>query len=54
MKTSIKSKALMGVRAIDKANRIAKKPESIFKGKDYLGTSKGSKIYKNKGFNYGK
>lgn len=30
-----------------------KKPESIFKDRDYLGTPKGSKNYKKEGFNYG-
>ena len=36
-----------GERSIDYANRTAKKVDSIFKNKDYLGTSKGSKNYKN-------
>jgi len=33
-------------RSIDIANEKAKKPHSIFRGRDYLGTKKGSKNYK--------
>ena len=40
-------------RAIDRANREAKPFKSMFEGRDYLGTKKGSKAYKGE-FNYGK